>query len=179
MKIDPHNIKDLPKNPGTVVAEDYLDEPQRHAYRQVVGRTRPPTSWELPLPRAFNNIDPEDEKLLINDFMCRGMGFLAPRSLSVSALYPSASDVRSAIARATDIVLPGGWFGVSSGEKLRLIFDRRPHNHVEDALRWARLPHGVKFCSLLLDRRFGCRGTGKDLRSWFFSIAHPPLGFGI
>ena len=143
-----------------------------------MGRIRPPTSWELPLPRAFNNIDPEGEKVLIGDLISRGMGFLAPRSLIASALYPSASDVRSARARAEDIVLPSGWLGVASGEKLRLISDRRPHNHAEDSLKWARLRHGTQFCRLLLGRRFGCRGAGKDLRIWFFSIANP-LGFGI
>ena len=51
-----------------------------------------------------------------------------------------------------------------------LFFDRRPHNFGELKLGWARLPLGAQLSRLQLPPGYGIRGSGDDLRTFFYRL---------
>ena len=55
--------------------------------------------------------------------------------------------------------------------KLRMIFDGRVPSQGEERLRWMRLPHGCLFCKLRRPPWLSVRGSGGDLRCWFYQVA--------
>ena len=72
-------------------------------------------------------------------------------------------------------LLLGGLFAVrKNDEEDRLIFDRRPENATMDRLDWAKLPAGACFCRLLLADNEILRGSGDDLRNYYYTLALPP-----
>lgn len=71
-------------------------------------------------------------------------------------------------------LLTGGFFCVKKNElEDRLIYDRRPENATMEQLRWAKLPSGACFARLLLEPDEFLRGSGDDLRTYFYSLALP------
>ena len=56
----------------------------------------------------------------------------------------------------------------------RLIFNRRPQNSTERRLHWARLPQGCLFGKLRLGNHEGLRGSGDDLKSYFYQLRNHP-----
>ena len=65
----------------------------------------------------------------------------------------------------------GGLVGVDHKVDIDiLIYGRRPQNAQEKRLRWARLPVGAQLGRLLVDRGHGLRGSGDDLRTFFFRL---------
>ncbi len=85
----------------------------------------------------------------------------------VAVLVPESSIPRRADGR----LLLAGMFCVAHKELLdRSIFDRRPLNHEEARIRWAVLPHGSQFCRLVLSDAEDVRGSGDDLRTYFYCL---------
>ena len=72
-------------------------------------------------------------------------------------------------------LLLGGLFAVRKNEKEdRLIFDRRPENATMKRLDWAKLPAGACFCRMVLAENEILRGSGDDLRNYYYTLALPP-----
>ena len=68
----------------------------------------------------------------------------------------------------------GGLFAVQKNEaEDRLIFDRRPENATMRKLDWATLPNGACFCRMLLEDNEYLRGSGDDLRNYYYTLALP------
>ena len=59
-------------------------------------------------------------------------------------------------------------------DKDRLIFDRRPQNHGDIQFKWARMPVGCQLVRLVLEPHEGIRGSGDDLRTYFYNLANTP-----
>ena len=71
-------------------------------------------------------------------------------------------------------LMPGGLFCVKkNAEEDRLIFDRRPENATMVQLDWTRLPSGACFCRMLLGPNEFLRGSGDDLRNYYYTLALP------
>ena len=71
-------------------------------------------------------------------------------------------------------ILMGGLFGVPKNEaEDRLIFDRRPENSTMDRLQWSSLPSGVCFTRMLLEKNQYVRGSGEDLRNFYYMLKLP------
>lgn len=71
-------------------------------------------------------------------------------------------------------ILMGGLFGVPKNEaEDRLIFDRRPENSTMDRLQWSSLPSGVCFTRMLLESNQYVRGSGEDLRNFYYMLKLP------
>ena len=72
-------------------------------------------------------------------------------------------------------LLLGGLFTVThKNDYDRLIFDRRPQNAQEKRLRWIRLPLGAQMARLILRRHQGIRGSGDDLRTFYYRLRNAP-----
>ena len=70
--------------------------------------------------------------------------------------------------------LPGGLFCVGkNSEEDRLILDRRPQNATVDRVVWAGLPNGVCFTRMLLKPWEYFRGSGSDLRNYYYALKLP------
>ncbi|CAE7307811.1 unnamed protein product [Symbiodinium sp. CCMP2456] len=71
-------------------------------------------------------------------------------------------------------LLLGGLFAVRKNEdEDRLIFDRRPENATMTRLDWAKLPAGACFCRMILGEKEILRGSGDDLRNYYYTLALP------
>ena len=77
------------------------------------------------------------------------------------------------VARRTDgRPFLAGLFCVEHKELLdRLIFDRRPQNREERRLGWAKLPQGSQPTRVILGPDEAIRGSGDDLRTYFYNLA--------
>ena len=79
-----------------------------------------------------------------------------------------------ALVRAR-LVKAGGFFCVGHKRDAdRLVYDRRPRNHAEHRLRWARLPAGPLLRHILLPKGHSVRGSLDDLKVFFYSLAQAP-----
>lgn len=72
-------------------------------------------------------------------------------------------------------LMVAGFFCVKKNEvEDRLILDRRPENATMHKLDWASLPSGACFARLLLQDHEILRGSGDDLRNYYYALALPP-----
>ena len=62
-------------------------------------------------------------------------------------------------------------------ESDRLIFDGRCPSAGEIRLRWMRLPHGSQLARVRLRPHQSIRGSGGDLRTYFYALREHPLIF--
>ncbi|CAE7366038.1 unnamed protein product, partial [Symbiodinium microadriaticum] len=71
-------------------------------------------------------------------------------------------------------LLVGGLFCVGKNEgEDRLIFDRRPENSTMPRLAWEELPSGACFTRMLLEPNQYLRGSGDDLRNFYYMLRLP------
>ena len=159
MRVDPTRLS-VPSQAGSVNPADLLVEPQRSQFLDVSSRIRRGTDAEL-LPKFCYRVEAQDEVGMRELFIKNGMAV----PVAVSKL-PSAGDGRTLLS---------GLFAVKhKAASDRLIFDRRPANHLESRLGWAELPFGPQLCRLVLDSGTAVRGSGDDLRSFFYCLANAP-----
>ena len=89
----------------------------------------------------------------------------------MASLIPASEVARDPNGRA----LLAGMFGVDHEiDRDRLVVDRRPHNYYERRLQWSRLPQGAQLARLVLLRGQGVRGSGNDLRTYFYTLRNAP-----
>eukprot|EP00972_Heterocapsa_arctica_P041004 6043707-Heterocapsa_arctica.AAC.1 len=79
--------------------------------------------------------------------------------------------------RMDERLLLGGMFCAAHKELSdRLIFDRRPQNAGEARCPWAELPLGPMLARLRLRSHEGLRGSGDDLRTYFYQLRRHDSG---
>ena len=71
-------------------------------------------------------------------------------------------------------ILKGGFFcAAKNASEDRLIYDRRPENSTMQKLDWLRLPSASCFRKRLLKPGQFLRGSGDDLRNYYYMLALP------
>ncbi|CAE7383354.1 unnamed protein product, partial [Symbiodinium microadriaticum] len=149
----------IPEVAGTVDPLQWL-EPERADIVANLDRLRlPEPLWE-DIVVACHRVPEEDEPALARKLLETGMAVLIPEQD-----LPRDSDGR---------LLAGGLFCVGkNAQEDRLIYDRRPENGTMPRLRWAELPSGACFTRMLLRPDQYLRGSGDDLRNYYYSLKLP------
>ena len=149
----------VPEVAGMVDPCEWLDEDRATVVRNLDKLRLPEHQWEE-VVKAFHQVPPEEEDRVVRKLLRTGMGRLLPESE-----LPRDSHGK---------LLVGGLFSVLKNEREdRLIFDRRPENATMSRLRWAKLPAGACFAKLLLDDCEFLRGSGDDLRNYYYMLRLP------
>ena len=106
------------------------------------------------LPRFCYRVASKDEHLLRSALLKRGFSCLVPES--------------KLLTDTDGGVLLNGLFMVQDRPgKYRLIFDKRPTNYLESALKWLELQMGCMFGRVRLQDDEDIRASGTDLDSYF------------
>ena len=93
----------------------------------------------------------------------------------VACLLP----VDQALTDDSGRIISGGLFAVPHKPLSdRIILDRRPQNELERRLVLAKLPHGSLLTQLIVPKGFSIRGSGDDLRNFFYLLKHSPEWLG-
>jgi len=146
----------VPRVAGTVDPLDWLREPYRSQYEDFGARLK---SDVLPddVPRPCFMVD-QDHEATVRDLLLTS---------KMAVLLDEAEVARY----GGDRLLLNGLFCVK--HKLdfdRLIIDRRPANAGEVPLDWTALPYGPQLGRLQLPRGHVLRGSGDDLKTWFYQL---------
>ena len=136
----------IPTNAGTVDPSDWLPPERREVLDEIVP--------------ACHRVSRREEAGLIRKLLDHNM----------VTLMPEGDIPRTASGK----LMTGGFFCVKkNNDEDRLIFDRRPENATMRHLKWAKLPSGACFARLLLAPDEYLRGSGDDLRTYYYSLALP------
>jgi hypothetical protein len=120
---------------------------------------RDPDVERGPLPRPCHRVSPAEETKLRLRLLATGMARLI--HIDEIPLGPTGKP------------LVGGLFAVpKDADKDRLIYDRRVQNHGEHRLNWLNLPNASLLCQLRLEDGEYLRGSGDDLRNYYYCISH-------
>lgn len=150
----------LPEHAGCVDPARLLPAKLRDEFLDVKSRVRGDSRVE-DLPKFCYRVAAGDEPGLRLRFLESQMAVAVPVDQ-----IPRTTAGRPLLA---------GLFGViHKDDRDRLIFDRRPANHLEHRLRWSHLPYGPQLCRLVLDSSTAIRCSGDDLRSYFYYLANAP-----
>ena len=149
----------IPKKAGTVDPCDWLDSEKAQTLQHLEEYRLPEHLWS-DVVRACHRVPLEEESLLARRLL----------EADMATLVPEQELPRN---RAGEL-MPGGLFCVAKNQtEDRLIFDRRPENSTMERLRWARLPAGSCFCRMLLRSDQFMRGSGDDLRTYYYMLKLP------
>ncbi|CAE7356915.1 unnamed protein product [Symbiodinium natans] len=149
----------VPAEAGSVDPLDWLPVERAEIVNNLAKHRLPEHLWER-VPRAFHNVPEAEEKVVAEKLLATGMAVLvAEKDL------PRDMDGN---------LLTGGLFSVPKNESEdRLIYDRRPENGTMVKLPWARLPSACCFTRMLLREDEYLRGSGDDLRNYYYSLKLP------
>lgn len=149
----------IPECAGTVDPLDFLPPSRKSVVQNLEGLRRPEFLWD-DIPVACHRVAQEEEAGLVDRLLQAGMVRLVPEDE-----LPHTKDGK---------LLCGGLFCVPKNEvEDRLIFDRRPENSTMDRIIWARLPSGACFTRMLLEPTEYLRGSGDDLRNFYYTLKLP------
>ena len=149
----------IPEKAGLVDPLAWLP-PHRKAVLSDLSRLRRPEHLWREIVPACHRVPVSEEARLMAKLLANGMVSIFPESD-----LPKDSQGR---------LLTGGFFCVKkNSSEDRLIFDRRPENATMDRLDWAKLPAGACFCRVLLEPDEFLRGSGDDLRNFYYSLRLP------
>ena len=149
----------LPLQAGQVDPLEWLEPERADVVQDLPGLCKPEDHWEE-APVACHKVTPSEEEALARKLVERGMAVPV-----LEADLPHDGRGR---------LLNGGLFGVGKNEaEDRLIFDRRPENATMHKLDWANLPSGACFTRMLLDSHEYLRGSGDDLRNFYYTLKLP------
>ena len=159
MPVDPSRVK-VPKAAGAVQPAKVLPEHLGSTFLDAKSRVR--EGWEHAHPARFClRIAAEHEPELRLRFLESGMSVLLAEDL-----VPRFANGRLLLA---------GMFAVPhKHDSDRLIVDRRPANQGEHRLHWSELPYGPMLTRLHLQPHEVLRGTGDDLRTFFYQLENAP-----
>ncbi len=149
----------IPEIAGTVDPCAWLPEERKQLVEDLSVLRLPELLWDE-VPRACHRVSLKEEAGLVRKLLKHQMITLVkeddlPRSESGK-------------------LLTGGFFCVKKSQSEdRLIYDRRPENATMERLNWSRLPSGACFARLLLEPNEFLRGSGDDLRTYYYSLALP------
>ena len=149
----------VPEVAGTVDPCVLLDPVRSEVVANLDRLRKPECEWDE-VVRAFHQVPRDEEDKVVRRLLSTKMAVLVPESE-----LPCNSRGR---------LLVGGLFSVLKNEREdRLIFDRRPENATMHRLRWAKLPSGACFTKLLLGECEYLRGSGDDLRNYYYMLRLP------
>ena len=149
----------VPEKAGIVDPLDWLPDERAEVVKHLADLRLPEAQWDE-VPVACHRVAETEERKVAEKLLQTRMAVLVPE-----AELPRRGDGK---------LLTGGLFcvGKNSTED-RLIFDRRPENSTMPRLRWADLPSGACFCRLLLRDDEFLRGSGDDLRNFYYTLKLP------
>ena len=149
----------MPAAAGTVDPLQFLDHDKREVVADL-SRLRLPEHLWPEIPVACHRVPKEEEAGLVQKLLDHGMVRLLPESE-----LPHDKHGR---------LLCGGFFCVpKNSSEDRLIFDRRPENSTMERIVWAKLPAGACFTRMLLEPHQYIRGSGDDLRNFYYTLKLP------
>ena len=149
----------VPTEAGRVDPLDWLPAEKASIVNDLPGQRLPDYLWD-PVVRACHHVPAEQEAGLARRLLESSMAVLVEESL-----LP-----RNQAAE----LLTGGLFSVPKNEvEDRLIFDRRPENSTMNKLRWTSLPNGACYTRMLLEPHQYLRGSGDDLRNYYYTLKLP------
>ncbi|CAE7196758.1 unnamed protein product [Symbiodinium sp. CCMP2592] len=149
----------IPSQAGLVDPCRWLEGERRETVQNLASLRKPEYLWDE-IPVACHRVPVEEEPALADKLLATRMAVLVPES-------DLPRDSRGEL-------LLGGLFCVAKNStEDRLIFDRRPENATMHRLSWARLPAGACFARLLLGPREYLRGSGHDLRNYYYTLRLP------
>lgn len=149
----------MPQAAGSVDPLDFL-EPERRSVVADLQRLRKPEHLWDDIPVACHRVPADEEAGLVMKLVAHGMVRLLPESELPKDQHGH--------------LLCGGFFAVPKNEvEDRLIFDRRPENSTMNRITWARLPSGACFTRMLLEPNEYVRGSGDDLRNFYYALKLP------
>ena len=122
-------------------------------------RARRLSEPSLPVPKGCYMVTKSRERELRHKLLSSKMAVLIPEDD-----IPRHSD--------GSLMLSGLFAVPHKAASDRLIFDRRPANPYDLRLAWAHLPLGAQLCQLVLRSDEVCRGSGDDLRTFFYCLAN-------
>ncbi|CAE7489091.1 unnamed protein product [Symbiodinium natans] len=149
----------VPAEAGLVDPADWL-EPDRAAVFENLDRLRLPEELWGEKVVACHRVPLDQEEAVIRKLLETNMVTLVPEG---ELPRDGQGDIRV-----------GGLFSVRKNDvEDRLIYDRRPENATMPRLRWAELPNGACYCRLLLKPHEYVRGSGDDLRNFYYMLRLP------
>ena len=145
---------------GQVKPEEWIKEPKRSQFLDWQNKVVDQAD-ELTLPKFCHMVDKSDEAEIREKLLESGMAVLVEEER-----IPRTAQNR---------LLLGGLFAVDHKEASdRLMFDRRPANEQERRFAWVALPMGAQLTRLVLEEHEDVRGSGDDLRTYFYRLKAPP-----
>ena len=149
----------IPETAGTVNPCDWLPDNRKQLVEDLSALRLPELLWDE-VPRACHRVSLKEEAGLVRKLLKHKM----------ITLVKEDDLPRNEAGK----LLTGGFFCVKKSESEdRLIYDRRPENATMERLNWSRLPSGACFARLLLEPNEFLRGSGDDLRTYYYSLALP------
>ena len=149
----------IPEAAGTVNPASILPADRKAVFENLESLRRPEPLWDPVVP-SCHRVAPQEEIGLMRKLLKHKMVVLV-RECDL----PKDSSGR---------LLNSGLFCVPKNEvEDRLILDRRPQNATMNRLSWAKLPAGACFSRLLLQPDEYLRGSGDDLRHFYYSLELP------
>ena len=149
----------VPEVAGSVDPCQHLPPSRKEIMADLSQMRLPEALWREVKP-ACHRVSKKEEARLIRRLLKSGMVTLLPEDT-----LPRDSQGN---------LLTGGFFCVKKNStEDRLIFDRRPENATMSRLRCAKLPAGACFSRVLLDDHQFLRGSGDDLRNYYYTLALP------
>ncbi|CAE7427492.1 unnamed protein product, partial [Symbiodinium sp. KB8] len=150
----------IPTEAGAVDPLDWLPAEQALVVENLEEVRLPEHLWE-DVVTACHRVPESQEAALATRLLSTRMAVLVEESE-----LPRTS---------TGELLTGGLFCVGKNEaEDRLIYDRRPENSTMPRLGWERLPSGACYTRLLLEENQFLRGSGDDLRNFYYMLRLPP-----
>ena len=147
----------VPEQAGTVKPEEWLPRSKRELFTapRQSGLARGPT------PRGCYMVSRAEEDRLRKRLLDSKMAALIPES--EVPLTPEGNP------------LLAGLFCVGHKPTTdRMIFDRRPGNHLDLRFGWCRLPLGSQLTQMVVEPHESVRGSGDDLRAFFYCLRNWP-----
>lgn len=150
----------IPDEAGTVDPRLCLSELRSAVVDNLEALRLPEDQWKE-VPVACHRVSEAEEAGLVKRLLDSKMVDLVPESE-----LPRRND---------GSLLTGGFFCVKkNNDEDRLIYDRRPENATMSRLDWAKLPSAACLTRVLLDPHEYLRGSGDDLRNYYYALALPP-----
>ncbi|CAE7265379.1 unnamed protein product [Symbiodinium microadriaticum] len=149
----------VPEEAGQVNPADWLDPLKAAVFENLESLRLPEEAWQE-IPISCHRVPLDQEAAVMQKLLDTNMVVLVPESD-----LPRAQNGK---------LLVGGLFAVKkNSSEDRLIFDRRPENATMRRLRWASLPSGACFTRMLLRSNEYLRGSGDDLRNFYYALGLP------
>ena len=149
----------VPETAGVVDPLDWLPPGQAAVVEHLEDLRLPEAAWGEVVV-ACHRVPQEHEANLARKLLSTGMA-----QLVCEQDLPRTSDGK---------LLCGGLFCVGKDEQHdRLIYDRRPENSTMPHLGWEALPSGACFVRLLLEPNEFLRGSGDDLKNFYYMLKLP------